>query len=77
MTLSPELILSVTLAYLGMLLLAAHVGDTFGWALRLSRQPFVVALSLGAPPALCVPARAAQRGTKRTSKSFGQSLPVI
>jgi Na+/proline symporter len=46
-TLSPELILSVTLAYLGMLLVAAHVGDTFAWAVRLARQPFVIALSLG------------------------------
>jgi Na+/proline symporter/signal transduction histidine kinase len=46
-TLSPELIVGVTLAYLGMLLVAAHVGDTVPRATRLSRHPFVVALSLG------------------------------
>jgi signal transduction histidine kinase/Na+/proline symporter len=44
---SAELILVVTLGYLGMLLLAAHAGDNWGWATRLSRHPFVVALSLG------------------------------
>ena len=47
MTLSPQLIAAVTVAYLSMLLLAAHVGDTFPRATRLARHPFVVALSLG------------------------------
>ena len=47
MTLSPELIVGVALGYLSMLLLAAHVGDTFPRATRLARHPFVVALSLG------------------------------
>jgi Na+/proline symporter/signal transduction histidine kinase len=46
-TLSPELIVGVTLAYLGMLLVAAHVGDTVPRATRLARHPFVVAISLG------------------------------
>ena len=47
MTLSSELIVGIALAYLGMLLLTAHVGDTFPWATRFARRPFVVALSLG------------------------------
>jgi Na+/proline symporter/nitrogen-specific signal transduction histidine kinase len=46
-TLSPELLLGVTLAYLAMLLGAAHVGDTWKPAERLARHPLVVALSLG------------------------------
>ena len=47
MTLSPELLLGVTLAYLAMLLAAAHAGDTWKPAERLARQPLAVALSLG------------------------------
>jgi len=47
LTLSPELLVVVTLVYLGMLLLAAHVGDSFQWATRLSRKPMVIALALG------------------------------
>jgi Na+/proline symporter/signal transduction histidine kinase len=46
-TLSAALIAGVTLAYLAMLLAAAHAGDTWPRAARLSRHPFVVALSLG------------------------------
>jgi signal transduction histidine kinase/Na+/proline symporter len=43
----PEIIVGVTLAYLAMLVLTAHLGDTRPRATRLARHPFVVALSLG------------------------------
>jgi Na+/proline symporter/signal transduction histidine kinase len=46
-TLSPGLLVGVTLAYLSMLFLAAHAGDSFPRATRLARHPLVVALSLG------------------------------
>jgi Na+/proline symporter/nitrogen-specific signal transduction histidine kinase len=46
-TLAPELLLGLSVAYVAMLLAAAHAGDTWKPAERWARHPLAVALSLG------------------------------